>query len=83
MRMPLARVGRATIVVVVALLAILLTGCGGGGNRTERATSPGATAETSTPAHGSLTDLASVEQFAALFNQEEGVPRLVLLLSPT
>jgi hypothetical protein len=83
MRMPLARVGRATIVVVAALLAVLLPGCGGGGDRAERATSPAATAETSTPAKGSLTDLASVDQFAALFNQEEGVPRLVLLLSPT
>jgi hypothetical protein len=83
MRMPLAQVGTATIVAVVALLAILLPGCGGGGDRAEPATSPAVTTETSTPANGSLTDLVSVEQFAALFNQKEGVPRLVLLLSPT
>ena len=30
-----------------------------------------------------LTDLHSLEEFRELFNQDEGVPRLVLLLSPT
>lgn len=83
MRVPLARVGRATIAAAAAFLAVLLVGCGGGGDGAERATSRAATTEPSTPANGSLTDLASVEQFAALFNQKKGVPRLVLLLSPT
>lgn len=30
-----------------------------------------------------LGDLQDVEQLAALFNEHEGVPRLILLLSPT
>lgn len=73
----LTSVGRAAI-VAVALVAIL-AGCGGGG---ERQASP--TAGTSSKAaEQSLTDLASVDQFAALFNKKQGVPRLVVLLSPT
>jgi hypothetical protein len=63
--------------VAAALLAVLLTGCGGGGDRSEQATSPPAAGERS------LTDLASVEEFATLFDAKTGVPRLVLLLSPT
>jgi hypothetical protein len=30
-----------------------------------------------------LEDLQDVEQLAALFNEHEGTPRLILLLSPT
>lgn len=30
-----------------------------------------------------LTDLADVDQLAEAFNQHEGVPRLIVLLSPT
>lgn len=30
-----------------------------------------------------LTDLRDVEQLAALFNEQQGVPRLILLLAPT
>lgn len=30
-----------------------------------------------------LTDLTATDQLATLFNQHEGVPRLVVLLSPT
>jgi hypothetical protein len=76
-RMPQTRTVGATIVSLLAavLLAILLTGCGGGGER--------ATARPSAPAERSLKNLASVEDFAALFDEKEGAPRLVLLLSPT
>jgi hypothetical protein len=81
MTKPLTSVGRATIVAVA--LAAILAGCGGGGDGTERQASPTGAAKSSTPAGRSLTDLASVDQFAALFNEKEGVPRLVLLLSPT
>lgn len=30
-----------------------------------------------------LADLHNIEELQALFNQDEGVPRLILLLSPT
>lgn len=69
------------LLISAALLALLLTGCGGGGGGDEAASRPGATGSGS--AMGSLRDVASVEEFAALFNEEDGVPRLVLLLSPT
>jgi hypothetical protein len=65
-------------------LPIVLAGCGGGGDGAEPAAQPTTTAgKSSTHAEPSLTDLASVDQFAALFNEQQGVPRLVLLLSPT
>ena len=35
------------------------------------------------PASVQLTDLHSVDQFQALFNADTGMPRLVLILSPT
>ncbi|HKZ52638.1 MAG TPA: hypothetical protein VJ085_05085 [Candidatus Acidoferrales bacterium] len=55
--------------ILVALLALL-------------AGHPAAAApEASAP--GTLRELKSVEQFSALFQQEQGRPRLVLLLSPT
>jgi hypothetical protein len=32
---------------------------------------------------GNLTDLNRIEEFQAIFNQDAGKPRLILLLSPT
>jgi hypothetical protein len=63
-------------VLVAAALSIFLSACRGGGDGADRPPSPQA-------ADASLTDLTSVEDFRDLFNDKEGVPRLVLLLSPT
>jgi len=38
---------------------------------------------TPTPAAPTLSDLTDVEQLRALFNQQHGTPRLLLLISPT
>lgn len=43
----------------------------------------GAAAPVETYAPRTLYDLQSVEELRALFNEEKGMPRLVLLLSPT
>jgi hypothetical protein len=70
--------GWVTLLLLVAdgLLSILLASCGGEADRAEQSASV-------PTEEASLTDLASVEDFTMLFNRKEGVPRLVLLLSPT
>lgn len=54
---------------LLVLLSVALVACGGGsGDNGE---------------NGGLTDLTSVEELSARFNEDRGEPRLVLLLSPT
>lgn len=43
----------------------------------------GSTAPASAAQGAALTDLEDLDQLRGLFNQREGVPRLLLLLSPT
>lgn len=54
---------------LVVLLAVALAACGGG--------------SADDGADSGLSDLTSVEQLSARFNEDRGEPRLVLLLSPT
>ena len=55
------------LIVLLTFLAVVTTAC------------------TTQPAEGyeQLTDIAGVEQLSSEFNQEDGSPRLILLLSPT
>ena len=64
------------------LLAVLAVGCGGGGK--ERAAD--VSGDRALTAATRLVDLAHPDQrpaLFALFNASAGIPRLVLLLSPT
>jgi hypothetical protein len=69
---------------LVALLTLVLVACGAPAPATTsaptaRAAFPQATA---TPAP-TLTDLHSPDDLKAQFNQDVGVPRIILLVSPT
>lgn len=76
-------------------LAVALASCGTG-TKAPRAALPApstpttgsvATAQPRTHApatpNAGLTDLSSVDQLGALFDRDTGMPRLILLLSPT
>ena len=63
-----------------ALLCVVLAG--GAAVLPVRPTT-GSAAPASAAQGAALTDLGDLDQLRALFNQREGVPRLVLLLSPT
>lgn len=54
---------------LLVLLSVALAACGGGSG--------------DNGASGRLSDLTSVEELSARFNEDRGEPRLVLLLSPT
>lgn len=58
--------------VVVALSALLLAGCSGSEQSTSIASEP-----------GKVTELKSVDTLRAAFDEGDGKPRLLLLLSPT
>jgi hypothetical protein len=65
---------RALGLAVAALVIVLAAGVLAGARLLGRATPPpGIT----------LTDLRSVDQFRSLFDADAGIPRLVLVLSPT
>ena len=65
------RRGRTALPLTLVVLA--LAACGGGADRD--AGTPSAT--------GGLVDLAGIRDLEAQFEQDDGVPRLVLLVSPT
>jgi hypothetical protein len=70
---PMAR--RRTNLVALAtaaLFSVALTACSSGQHQARDRSSAAAP-----------TDLGSIDQLQAKFNQDEGMPRLILLLSPT
>jgi hypothetical protein len=60
--------------LVVLLVALVAAGCGGSDEGMPRRV---------TPAEPTLTDLTSIDQLRERFNADQGVPRLILLVSPT
>ena len=63
-----AGVRRAPVGLACAL-AFLVVACGGGSEPEE--------------SEAGLTDVTSVLELRGAFNEDEGVPRLILILSPT
>ena len=66
---------RRLAALLVCAAAVAVAGCGGGG----RATSSSAPA---TKRDG-VTELRSIGQLRAAFNAHPGIPRLIVLASPT
>lgn len=71
----------ATVAIVVLAIAPALAGCGGSSKGDAEATTPAT--QSTAPDEVGLTDLTSVEQLRAAFNEDRGTARLLLLLSPT
>ncbi len=67
------------IVAGAALLGVVVA-CGGGDSQ-ERP--PEDSGSDTTVARSALSDLKSVEDFQALFTEDDGLIRIVLLVSPT
>jgi hypothetical protein len=65
---------RRLAVLVTIALALLVAGCGGG----THASGPAPKAKSD-----GVTELKDVAQLRAAFNAREGVPRLIVLASPT
>lgn len=61
--------------LVAVALAVLSAGCGGGGTQ---ASTPSPTAN-----GAGVSELKDIGQVRAAFNAHEGVPRLIVLASPT
>ena len=80
---------RFTLLPLLGLLALVLMACtpalGQSFGKPTAAVAEAAKAEQSSKVElsGDLTDLNSIEEFQAIFNQDAGKPRLILLLSPT
>jgi hypothetical protein len=62
----------ATLLVCAA--AVVVAGCGG---------SPAASSSAPAAERGGVTELRSIGQLRAAFNAHPGVPRLIVLASPT
>lgn len=78
------------LLFVILLPLLLLAACGGGDSSTGRAEddgrlrTPDGEAETEQASRPvSLTDLSGVEELKAVFNKDQDLPRLILVLSPT
>jgi hypothetical protein len=56
----------------IVLVCLVAAGCGGSSSDGEQQA-----------AGGPLTDLAEIDQLRTAFNEKQGQPRLVVLLSPT
>jgi hypothetical protein len=66
---------RLALVLLTGACLTALTGCGSGSG-SERGAAGAAKSSR-------LTDIGSVLQLRAMFNEDRGAPRLLLLLSPT
>ncbi len=74
-------IGRVAILVAIGALSLILFGaCNGKPSIPSVELAAADSIEQSRPV---LHDLAGVDQLKAAFNEDEGLPRLVLLLSPT
>jgi hypothetical protein len=79
----LKRTLRSPIACLVLLFALLVVSCGRPPATTNAPTARAALPQaTATPAPV-LTDLHSPDDLKARFNQDAGVPRIILLVSPT
>ena len=74
-------IGRVAMLVASGVLSLILFGACGGEASISAAEQP--TDESIEQPVPVLHDLAGVNQFKAAFNKDDGMPRLVLLLSPT
>ena len=73
----------ACVRCLILLLTLLFVACGAPSATTSTpAPGAGAAQVTATPAPA-LTDLNTPEHLKVRFNQDTGVPRLILLVSPT
>jgi hypothetical protein len=65
---------RAAALAIICVTTLVLSGCGGGGSHepTEHSSSGPA-----------VPQLRNIDQLRAAFNAHSGVPRLIVLLSPT
>ena len=64
---------RSTAFAATAVALLLLAGCGGGGSGTP----------SGHPSAQAMPQLRSIDQLRSAFNADTGVPRLVVLISPT
>ncbi len=62
---------------LLAVVALAVAGCGGSDDDMPRRVAEPAAGEPT------LTDLTSIDQLRTRFNADQGVPRLILLVSPT
>ncbi len=75
---------RICLLAILVSLSLALSSCGEASEepqaleRSSTSEEPQALERSST-----LADLANVQELQALFNNDEGIPRLILLLSPT
>ena len=74
-------IGRIVTLLAIGMLSLILLGaCEGGPSITSVDRAAAESIQHPVPV---LYDLTGVDQFKAAFNEDEGLPRIILLLSPT